>query len=78
MRLNVKSVAYASLVSVIVIGLVLLGIGTPPPELQGDETRVIRISVMSPTNSSHSQYVFLAELAREEINDHCENAGLDY
>ncbi|HUS78317.1 MAG TPA: hypothetical protein VM050_06615, partial [Patescibacteria group bacterium] len=33
---------------------------------------------MSPTNSSHSQYVFLAELAREEINDHCESAGLDY
>lgn len=50
----------------------------PPSEPQGDEAGVIRIGVMSPTNSSHPGYVFLAELAREEINDHCDSAGLDY
>ncbi|MCW3978500.1 MAG: hypothetical protein NWF12_02010 [Candidatus Bathyarchaeota archaeon] len=39
------------------------------------ETSTVRIGLVSSVNQSQQGHVFLAELAREEINEHCEEIG---
>lgn len=83
---NRRNWAVSAMVLIILV-VAFLWMNLNPPAPEGEEidgemieetVNTVEIGVMSPTSETYSAYMFLAELAQEEINEYCKESLIDY
>lgn len=72
-----KSLAYLSIIAILLTGLVILETVTQQDPQQG-ETEVVRIGVLSPTTEENEFYEFVSEVAERDINTYCDESDIYY
>jgi len=72
-----KSLAYLSIIAILMTGLFILETVTQQDPHYG-ETEVVRIGVLSPTTEENEFYEFVSEVAERDINAYCDESGIYY